>query len=222
MWSEFNWVLSPKYCLKQKVFLLKCFWNIIYQNVLRIKVIIGVYFFHSLVSSDGFVKKRLAWVPLEDITEDRHHSIFYKCSFCSALTRACQYFGHLNEGTCSFERGLTVMDKPVCSREVCTKNEFLTPSHSLHQRFLDQNMNIFFVFFRDPKETDDFFRNFPAKDCLENDNVWCNFVSTRCWYLSKHNCNDPVFVDIVLFHDPAASKRYYYVSGALPPFSNTA
>ena len=148
--------------------------------------------------------------------------MYYKCSDCRPPTRACQYFGHLNEETCELQRGLTVMDKPVCSQTACTNNEFLIPSHSLYQRFLDENMNNLFVFFTEPRETDHFFKDFPAKDCLENDDVWCNFLSTRCWHLSKQNCNDPCFFDVVLFHDPAASMRYYYVSGTLPVCSYKA
>ena len=121
------------------------------------------------------MKKRLAWFPLEDSSQDRHHIICYKCCHCRSLTRACQYYGHFNDEICSFERELTVMDKPVCSREGCTNTEFLTPSHSLHQRFMNKDLKDFLAFFTKPSEADDFFRDFPAKECLKNNNAWCNF-----------------------------------------------
>ena len=113
------------------------------------------------------------------------------------------------------------MDKPVCSREGCTNTEFLTPSHSLHQRFLDKDMKDFFVFFAKPSEADDFFKDFTAKECLESNDAWCNFLSTRCWHKAKIDCNNPSFFEVVLFHDPVVSKRFYYVSGCLPACSKT-
>ena len=163
----------------------------------------------------------VAWIPFEDVDSERFHTLYFKCRYCHPLSTACQYFGHSDtEITCDRQMGLTVMDKPICENSLCEDQDFLEASHYLIQRFVDVHFNEFLVFFRNPKEVDDFFSCFPAKDCLEDDSVWCEFQAVKQWHKSRYQCSIPKFFEVVLFERLQPSKRLFHVSGKLPPIGD--
>ena len=111
------------------------------------------------------------------------------------------------------------MDKPICSNDMCEDSDYMIASHYLIQKFIDSEFNQFFVFFRDPSEVDDFFGDFSAQKCLNNDELFCNFQAVRHWHKNRFECLIPLFFEVVVFEQLEPSKRLFLVSGKLPHIS---
>ena len=158
------------------------------------------------------------WIPQNSVDDDRHHQIIWKCGHCKPLKKSCQFFGHFNETVCEAPRLKTRNDQPVCNYSDCPVEDSMKPTHNLYQTFCDASWNFFFVFFQDVNQVEMFFSKFPAKLCLEDNLVWCKFLSVIQYHKSLKACNQfkPLKITIRKESMSDGTERFYYVSGYLP------
>lgn len=157
------------------------------------------------------------WIPRHDAQEDRHHQIFFRCTSCRQLLRACQFFGHCSEVDCDEPRLKTVNDAPICTNSKCKDPDFMVVSHCLYQVFSDKEGNRFNIFFGNPNEVDSFFRNLSAKLCLQDDAVWCKFNALVHYHriLQAHNQFRMTEITVKSKSLGNGLYRYDYISGSL-------
>lgn len=197
--------------LSQRVYLL-CN-SILHKYNLKSFLFVGL----SVALSDSVVLLDCMGVPRKDISVERHHQMFFKCSHCLPLRMACQFFGHCSEEVCTSSSLPTVYDKAICSEENCPDKDFMVPTHNLLQFFCDENLDGFCVYFEDTIHVEQFFSKFPAKDCLENDAIWCKLLSVAQHHQSLLDHNVFRQCQIVVRKKMRSSQfyRWYYVSGSL-------
>ena len=112
----------------------------------------------------------------------------------------------------------TIYDTPVCNNVKCPEEDFMVPTHNLYQIFCDESGDWFNVFFEDVEAVESFFVKFPAKKCLEDDRVWCKFISVIQYYDSLRRFNQFKPLELSVRNEVMSdgTNRIYYVSGFLP------
>ena len=165
--------------------------------------------------NDGLFLRKLMWVPMADLEDDRHHHIYFKCDHCRPLKKACQFYKHYSDLCCEAPILNTLYDKPVCNNEDCPEQDFLKVTHKLTQAFCDGNFDRIFIFFDSVAQAEDFFVHFPAKECLESSYVWAKYSAIVQFHKSLVSSCTFLPIDIVISRKPG-TERLYYVSGTLP------
>ena len=157
------------------------------------------------------------WIPGNGAEDDRHHLIYFKCSYCKGQKRACQFFGHYSDLYCDAPSLQTVYDKPICSLAECQGSDFMRPTHSLTQIFCDENFDWHYVFFETVEQAELFFTHYPAQECLDDNIIWLRFLSVSQFHRSLELSGCFVPTNIVVTEIKAASgvKKLIYNAGTL-------
>ena len=161
--------------------------------------------------------QRGMWIPQFKPDEDRHHQIFFRCSDCKPLKKACQFFGHVSDIVCDSEKLKTVFDTPLCSSKDCPIKGFMQPTHNLYQVFCDEDGNRFNVFFENIAQVERFFQRFPAKACLFDGKTWCKFLAIEQYHHALIATNEKKLTELTLRKVPIEYGyfKFVYVSGFL-------